>query len=224
MFISPLKYTNRLLRINCSPTNMKTFLLLLLLPFLTAISALCEETNALAGQIKAILPDRSWSITDRGDLLTITGPKVKTLWPVNLPPEPDQQKLWRDHSTEQQVLVTIEFQAPISDEDVTKLQNLKEQFEKIMQHANRGIDHLGRDGDMHVRKFGFVRIPDYRSASSSLFVFDNVAARGNSPLAVNPDAVQETVRKIYGVIEKYCKSDADSATKNTRRSVPEPPK
>jgi hypothetical protein len=203
---------------------MKTFLLLLLLPFLTAIPAPCEQTNALGDQIKAILPDRAWSITNQGDSLMITGPEVKTLWLVNLPYEPDQQKLWRDYSTTERVMVTIEFQAPISDEDFAKLQNLKEQFEKIMQDANRGIDHLGRDGDMHVRKFGFVRIPDYRSASASLFVSDNVAARGNSPVAVHPDAVQETVRKIYGVIERYCKSDSDSGKKNTRRSVPEPAK
>jgi hypothetical protein len=205
-----------------SPINMKTLLLCLFLPFLTAIPASCEETNVLAGQIKAILPDRDWTIADRGDVLKVTGPEVKTLWQVNLPPEPDEQKLWRDYATTQRVEVYIEFQGPISDEDVAKLKNLKEQFEKIMQHANRGINNQGRDGDMHVRKFGFVRIPDYRSSSASLFVSDNVAAGGNSPLAVDPAAVQKTVRKIYGIIERYCKSDTDSAKKNARHAGPGP--
>ena len=191
---------------------------------MSAISGLGAETNALAGKIKAILPDRAWTIEDRSYSIVIKGPEVKTLWQVSLPAH-DKQELWRDYSTTQRVEIVIEYQGPISDEDVAEVQNLKERFEKVMKRVNLGMDKSkGKGGDVHVRRFGFVRLPDYRSSSYSLFVSDNVAARGNSPLAVDPDAVRETVRKIYGVIEDYCKSEVDSVKKRARSSVPEPSK
>jgi hypothetical protein len=109
--------------------------------------------------------------------------------------------------------VVIEFQGRISDKDLAGLQNLQKQFGEIMDRVNHGIDHLGRDGDVHVRKFGFIRLPNYRSSSSSLFVSDNVAAQENSPLLVDPDSVQGVVRKVYGVIESWCRNGSDSAKK-----------
>ena len=185
--------------------------------FVTALLVHGTETNSLNGRITAILPDRNWSIHEEGNSLVITGPRVKTLLMMNLPPE-DWQELWRDYSTTVRVEVDIEFQSPISDEDFTELQNLKRRFDNI---RNRMLESKGpTKDDEYVREFGFIRLPDYRSSSASLFVSDNVAARGDSPLEVDPDSVREIVRKIYGVVEDYCKRDIDSAKKTPTGSNP----
>ena len=161
-------------------------------------------------------------MNDSGSSLVIIGPKVRTLWQVNLPYEPDIAKLWREHSITERVEVVIEFQGRISDDDLAELRRLREQFDKVMDHVNHGIDHMGRDGDEHVRRFGFVRLPDFRSPSSSVFVSDNVDARVKLPaLAVDPDGVRQIVRNIYRVVDAYCKKDMKAGEEAAHSSIPE---
>jgi hypothetical protein len=198
--------------------KMKLLIAFLVFAFASALFAAKAEIEAVTCSIKKVLPPQGWSIDDCVNTLVITGPKVRTLFLVSLPYMPDQKKLWREYARSERVKVIIRFQGRISDDDLRELKQLQARFQEAMDRVNQGIDHMGKDGDEHVCEFGFVRLPDFRTSSSSIFVSDNIAGRSEVPLiAVDPATIREVVHGIYQAIEVYCRKDAESPK---RKEVP----
>lgn len=187
------------------------FLVFALAPVLIAAGA---EIDALAGSIKKVLPTHGWRLEDYADTLVISGPEVRTLFLVSLPYMPDRKKLWREFSRSERVKVIVHFQGRISDDDLRELEQLQVRFRAAMDRVNQRIDHMGKDRDEHVCEFGFVRLPDFRTSSSSIFVSDNIAGRSEVPLvAVDPEAIRDVVHRIYQAIEVFCRNDAETLHK-----------
>ncbi len=201
---------------------MKLLIVFLVLTFATNLSAAETEVDALSSRIKKELPDRGWRIDNLVSSLVITGPKVRTLSLCSLPPMIDK-KLWRELSSSVRVEIVINLQGRILDDDLRQLEQTQTRFRETMDRVNHEIDHLGKDGHAHVREFGFVRLPDFRSPSSSIFVSDNIAGRSELPMiGVDPESVRDVVHKIYQAIEVYCREEADSPlAKKEPATVPE---
>jgi hypothetical protein len=163
-----------------------------------------DENRALVAGIREVLPKKGWSLRDTGSEIVILGPKVKTLYMVSLPMGSDTN-LWRDYARTERVEVTIHFQARILRKDIAELREIQARLASILEPGDREINHKRKDQDEHIRDFGFVRLPDYWSDRTSVFVQDNVGGRfpmEGWPISVKPRKVYDIVNAIYRILEK----------------------
>jgi hypothetical protein len=123
---------------------------------------------ALQQRLSQILP-QGWVIENKEESLEISGPEIRAVWPVSLPPL-STEEIWRDYSLAIQVHISIRFQAAISDKDLEELRILRDRFEDI---SHRGAIKKRKDWSNAIKEYGFIRLPDYKSKTETLFVHNN---------------------------------------------------
>lgn len=148
---------------------MNPLRLLLCLVLTLGLRAFGTEVDDLAVSIRSVLPKGGWTVESRVTSLVVSGPKVKMIWPVSLPREPEE-KLWRDYARSERIEMVIKFQRRVSDSDLAELQKLRDLFGQVTE---RGVDRTTKDWGDQIEDFGFIRLPNYRSASASIFVRRN---------------------------------------------------
>jgi hypothetical protein len=159
---------------------MKMARLSLCLLFVLGARALGAEIDDLAASICGLLPNKGWTVESRVTSLAIIGPKVKMIWPGSLPFESDE-KLWREYAQSERVEMIIKFQRGVSDSDLVELRRLRDRFDQVTES---GVDRKKKDWGEQIEDFGFIRLPDYRSASASIFVQRNTDGYWVRPVEV----------------------------------------
>jgi len=107
------------------------------------------------------------------------------LYPFCLPSDSEEDEdLWREFSQPEQIHITITFQARLPDKDLEELRKLRERLKELTERA---ANRMLKGWDDTIIKYGFIRLPDYLSATSAIFIeknTDNVWIKPKEPLEV----------------------------------------
>jgi hypothetical protein len=168
------------------------YLPVLMLCFLSSARGTEIDDLRVALVLGQVLPD-GWKIEGKSSELNITGPEVKVLSPISLPTLP-AEVLWRNHSRTVQVQITIKSQAKLHEGDLAKLRQLRKQLREITERA---ADRRVKGWSDTIKEYGYIRLPDYESPASGLFVSSSL-----SGYLIQSEEVLETFSGIEKEIVK----------------------
>jgi len=175
-----------------------------------------SEIDEVGTAIKAVLPEKGWTLAVRNDSVVVSGPEVQTIWPISLP-SVSGEELWRDYALPLRIEVIVSFGTRISDNDLAELRRLHRHFYEIIE---QGVDKREKDWGRKIKEFGSIHLPDYRSAQSSVFVHRNTDGHWVRPQEAL-DIVAKIEKVLAGMFVKV--PDDEPEDKNKKKALDAPP-
>ncbi len=172
---------------------MKRIMLLLLVWQVNAIGAEQAQTEDrekanLFLALERVLP-KGWMIENRVASFEIIGPEVRVLSTLSRPPEPEDV-LWKKYSLPIKVQLTIDFQARLPDKALAELRIMRDRLRELTEMA---ADKHRKDWGYSIQEYGVIKLPDFQSATTSIFVKNNIGRQRVQP--------EETLA-VFNLIDK----------------------